>query len=151
MGSSCFFTFDGSALTSNKDDWGTPQYLYDNLNSEFHFTLDAAANEANAKCSRFYSLDNSAFDHDWSNEIVFLNPPYGRDMIKWISKAYREVQDHHAIVVLLVPSRTDTRWFHDYIYKQYEIRFIRGRLKYEIAHGVVGASAPFPSMIVVMK
>ena len=78
-------------------------------------------------------------------EVVFCNPPYGRELPKWVKKCYEE--SHHADVVMLIPARTDTRWFHDYIYGKAEIRFIKGRLKF----GNAKQSAPFPSMVVIYR
>lgn len=78
---------------------------------------------------------------------MFCNPPYGRELPKWVEKAYRESRKRDTTVVMLIPARTDTRYFHDYIYHKAEIRFLRGRLKF----GESNNSAPFPSMVVVFK
>ena len=82
---------------------------------------------------------------------VFVNPPYGREIKKWVKKAYEEAQKPNTLVVMLIPARTDTRYFHDYIYNKAEIRFIRGRVKFIDENGNEGQSAPFPSMIVIYK
>lgn len=76
---------------------------------------------------------------------VFVNPPYGREIGNWVEKAFRTNEEHGNLVVMLLPARTDTKWFHEYIYHKAEIRFIRGRLKF----GNSKNAAPFPSMVVI--
>lgn len=122
--------------------WSTPQDFFDKLDEEFNFDLDACAIPENAKCRRFYSPSDDGLAQEWSG-TVWCNPPYGREIGKWIKKA----SESNATVVMLLPARTDTRWFHDYIYGKTEIRFVKGRLKF----GQTGNSAPFPSMIVVFR
>ena len=131
-------------FTSNKDDYGTPQELFDELNKKYHFTIDVASNDKNYKCERHYTIKEDGLKQDWSNEVVWCNPPYGKEIGKWIEKAYKEI---NAKSVFLVPARTDTRWFHNYIYKKgnVQIEFLKGRLKFE---GGAKQSAPFPSMLV---
>ncbi|RSX49756.1 DNA N-6-adenine-methyltransferase [Bifidobacterium castoris] len=145
-----FYTAGGAALTSDKDDWETPQALFEQLDAEFHFTLDAASNDRNTKCVKHYTREDSAFNHSWEGETVFCNPPYGRHTIDWIRKCSQEASRPDTLVVLLVPARTDTKWFQQYILNRAEIRFLPGRLKYEI-DGHPGQAAPFPSMIVIMR
>lgn len=130
-------------FTSNTDLWSTPQKLFDELDKEFHFTLDPCSTHENAKCEKHYTIDDNGLLQDWSNDIVFMNPPYGREIGKWVEKAYKS----NTTVICLLPARTDTKWFHDYIYNKAEIRFIKGRLKF----GNSSNSAPFPSMIVIFK
>ena len=130
-------------FTSNTDLWATPQDFYDKLNSEFHFTLDPCALPTNAKCSKYYTPDQDGLTQDWNGEIVFCNPPYGKVIGDWVKKCH----DSTGVRVALLPARTDTRWFHDYIYGKAEIRFIKGRLKF----GDSKNSAPFPSMVVVWR
>ena len=134
-------------LTSKRNDWETPQKLFDELNKEFNFTIDAAADEENHKCERYYTKKENGLEKSWKNERVFLNPPYGRELPKWVKKAAEEAKNKNTIVVMLIPARTDTKWFHDYIYKKAEIRFIKGRLKF----GDGGKDAPFPSMVVIFR
>lgn len=134
-------------LTSNKDNWETPQKLFDELNKEFNFTIDAAADKENHKCERYYTREENGLEKSWKGERVFLNPPYGRELPKWVKKASEEAKNKDAIIVMLIPARTDTQWFHDYIYKKAEIRFIKGRLKF----GDAKNSAPFPSMVVIFR
>ncbi|MEK6833214.1 MAG: DNA N-6-adenine-methyltransferase [Nanoarchaeota archaeon] len=132
-------------FSSKTDLWSTPQHLFNELNKEFNFTVDVCANKNNNKCNFFYSVDDDGLKQNWTG-ICWMNPPYGREIKKWIKKAY-ESGKNGTIVVGLLPSRTDTSWFHDFIYGKAEIRFIRGRLKF----GDGKNSAPFPSMIVVWK
>ena len=122
-------------MTSNKDDWETPQSLFDALDSRYHFTLDAAASDGNAKCERHYTRENSGLTKRWGGERVFCNPPYGRDIGRWVAKCAHEAKD--ALVVLLIPARTDTAYFHDFIYEKPGVRieFLRGRLKFEQGGG----------------
>lgn len=134
-------------LTSNRDNWETPQKLFDELNKEFNFTIDAAADAENHKCERYYTRKENGLEKSWKGERVFLNPPYGRELPKWVKKAADEAKDKSTIIVMLIPARTDTQWFHDYIYKKAEIRFIKGRLKF----GDAKNSAPFPSMVVIFR
>lgn len=131
-------------FTSNYDSWETPQTLFDSLNKEFDFTIDVAASKDNAKCKRFYSKEDDAFIHTWEDEVVFCNPPYGRGIDKWVEKLWC---GKAKIAVGLLPARTDTKWFHSYIYNQAEIRFLKGRLKFSNAVW----NAPFPSMIAIWR
>jgi phage N-6-adenine-methyltransferase len=136
-------------FSRQSDEWETPQDLFDLLDKEFHFTLDAAATMANTKCDRFLANfpGGDALMLDWwllsANGAVWLNPPYSR-IKDFIKKAYEESLND-VIVVCLIPSRTDTRYWHDYVMKAAEIRFIKGRLKF----GGAKNGAPFPSCIVV--
>ena len=133
-------------FSSETDLWATPQEFFDKLNSEFNFTLDPCATPENAKCKKYYTKVEDGLKQDWSGEIVFCNPPYGREIKKWVKKCYMESKKPNTTVVMLIPARTDTSYFHDYIYKKAkEIRFVRGRLKF----GNSTNSAPFPSMVVV--
>ena len=119
------------------------KHRFDELDREFHFTLDPCATPENAKCKKFYTIDDDGLSKDWSGETVFCNPPYGREISKWVEKAATSA----TTTVMLIPARTDTTYFHDYIYGQAEIRFIRGRVKF----GDSKSGAPFPSMIVVFR
>lgn len=136
-----------SLFTSNSEDWETPQDLFDELKKEFDFQFDVCATKQNAKCEFYYSKEDDSLGLDWHRSYKgwsWMNPPYGRGIGEWIKKASKE-----KMVVALLPSRTDTKWFHDYIYKKknVEIRFIKGRLKFSGSKN----SAPFPSMIVIFK
>ena len=134
-------------FSSATDNWATPQNFFDKLNAEFHFDLDVCADEINHKCDRYYTKEQDGLTMPWKG-IVWCNPPYGREIGQWVRKAlFASVNG--ATVVMLIPARTDTKWFHDYIYKRdnVEIRFVKGRLKF----GNSKNSAPFPSMVVVFK
>jgi site-specific DNA-methyltransferase (adenine-specific) len=133
-------------FSSQTDLWATPQEFYDKLNAEFQFTLDPCATSQNAKCEKYYTRKEDGLKQNWQGETVFCNPPYGRVIKDWVKKCYEESRKENTTVVMLIPARTDTSYFHDYIYnKAKEIRFIRGRLKF----GNAKNSAPFPSMVVV--
>lgn len=136
-------------LSSKKMDWCTPQYFFDELNKEFDFVLDPAATEKTAKCALYYTPETDGLSQSWNlGGSVFCNPPYGREIGKWVKKAYEEAQNGTTIV-LLIPARTDTSYFHNYIYGKAEIRFIRGRLKFTDEYGNEADPAPFPSMLVI--
>lgn len=132
-------------FSSATDQWATPQGFYDELNSEFHFTLDPCADSTNHKCPKYFTKEDDGLVQDWGGNIVFCNPPYGREIGKWVEKCSKESKKPNTTVVMLIPARTDTKWFHEYIYKKAEIRFIKGRLKF----GDSKNSAPFPSMVVI--
>lgn len=135
-------------FSSKTDQWATPQEFFDKLNEEFHFTLDPCADEFNHKCDRFFTEKENGLVQDWSGETVFCNPPYGRETKKWVQKCFKEVHEGGCpCAVMLIPSRTDTQWFHQYIYQKAEVRFVKGRLKF----GDSKNSAPFPSMVVVFR
>ena len=136
-----------ACFSSKTDDWATPQDLFDKLDNEFHFDLDPCADENNHKCDLFFNVEQDGLSKNWGGHTVFCNPPYGKVIGKWVKYAYEQAQQPNTTVVMLIPSRTDTRYFHDYIYGKAEIRFIRGRLKFGDGKG----SAPFPSMIVIFK
>jgi phage N-6-adenine-methyltransferase len=137
-----------SALyTSRSDEWPTPRSFFEALNDEFKFTLDPCATQKNAKCVRFFTQRDDGLAQDWRRHRVFCNPPYGKMMRAWARKCY-ESSRAGALVVLLAHSRTDTRWFHDWVYgKAHEIRFVRGRLRF----GDGKQSAPFPSLVAIFR
>lgn len=127
-------------FSSKSVEWETPQKLFDELNEEFHFTLDVCATKENAKCKKYYTINDDGLKKVWKG-TCWMNPPYGRQIIHWMKKAY----ESKCTVVCLVPSRTDTKWWHEYCMKAKDIRFIRGRLKF----GNAKYCAPFPSAIIV--
>lgn len=135
-------------FSSATEEWETPQDFFDNLNDEFHFTLDVCADESNHKCAKYYNKEMNGLRQQWTG-TVWCNPPYGRSIGRWIVKAYETAMTDKATVVMLLPARTDTRWFHDHIYNKpnVEIRFIKGRLKFSGQKN----SAPFPSMVVIFR
>ena len=126
--------------SSENEVWETPQDLFNRLNDEFHFDIDVCATPENAKCSKFFSPLDDGLSQDWQG-VCWMNPPYGKKIRAWMKKA----MEAKTTVVCLVPSRTDTKWWHDYAMKANEIRFIKGRLKF----GNSKNSAPFPSAIIV--
>jgi phage N-6-adenine-methyltransferase len=131
-------------MSSATDNWATPQAFFDEINAEFNFELDVCADEINAKCQSYFTKEQNGLAQDWIG-TVWCNPPYGREIGKWLAKAV-ESWKAGATVVCLVPARTDTAWWHDYA-TQGEIRFIRGRLKF----GNSKTAAPFPSAVVIYK
>ena len=138
-----------ATLSTGKDDWETPEDLFKKLDEEFHFTLDPCSSHENAKCKKHYTKKEDGLLQSWKGETVFCNPPYSvkGKQDEWVKKCYEEAQDPGTKVVALLPVRTDTKRFHEYINGKAEIRFLRGRLTF------VGAKnpAPFPSMIVVWR
>lgn len=122
-------------FSSARFDWRTPQRIFDELNEEFHFDFDP--------CPSKPTFDGLKVEWGESN---YVNPPYGREITKWIKKGYEEHLKGKT-VVFLIASRTDTSWWHDFIMKADEIRFIRGRLKFSDSKN----SAPFPSAIAIFR
>ena len=143
--------------STGKDDWETPSTLFQRLDSEFGFTIDVCATHQNTKCPRYYTEEDDGLAQDWGGETVWCNPPYSRDGKQdlWVKKAFEESQKPGTIVVMLIPARTDTARFHEYIKGKAEIRFIRDRLVFEIDGKPVldkngrPQGAPFPSMLVI--
>ena len=115
-------------------------------------SLDAAATAKTAKCPMYFTPETDGLSQSWDRGgAVFCNPPYGREISKWVKKAYTETARTKKPIVMLLPARTDTAYFHDYIYNKAEIRFIRGRLKFSDENGTASNSAPFPSMVVIFN
>ena len=131
-------------FSSATDLWSTPQDFFDKQDAIYGFTLDVCATADNAKCAQYYTEADNGLEQPWGG-VCWMNPPYGRTIGLWMRKAY-ESGLGGATVVCLVPSRTDTRWWHDYAMKG-RIEFIRGRLKF----GSAKNSAPFPSALVVFS
>ena len=133
-------------FSSNSDEWVTPDSLYNKLNEEFKFDLDPCSTDENAKCIEHFTKKDNGLSKDWRGRRVFCNPPYS-EINKWVEKAYYETCKDNTLVVMLIPSRTDTKYFHNFIYNRAEIRFIKGRLKFSNSKN----SAPFPSMVVIFR
>lgn len=133
-------------FSRKSDEWSTPQEVFDSLDAEFHFTLDPCATDENHKCECYYTKAKDGLTKNWEGHRVFCNPPYS-EIAKWTEKCYREGCKDNTIVVMLIPSRTDTRYFHNFILNRAEIRFVKGRLRFSGSTG----SAPFPSMIVIFR
>lgn len=136
-------------FSSHTDEWETPQNLFDKLNRVFRFDLDTAASDSNHKVDNYFTKEQNGLLQDWTGHVVWCNPPYGRHIGEWVEKASNAVDmgGDSTCVVMLIPARTDTKWYHDYIYSnpRASVRFIRGRLRF----GGSNNNAPFPSMIVV--
>ena len=136
---------NNALFSSNTAEWATPPDFFKNLDAEFHFDLDPCATPENAKCRDFYTIEKDGLTQNWGGRRVFCNPPYGRQIGKWVRKCWEESRKPGTLVVALIPARTDTRYFHEYIYhKAKEVRFLRGRLHFNNA-----GPAPFPSMVVI--
>ena len=146
-------------FSSNRDDWETPQDFFDKLNAQYHFTLDPCSSNTNAKCPKHYTEQDNGLEQDWGGEIVFCNPPYsrkgGQDL--WVKKCYEESLKPNTTVVALLPARTDTKRFHQYILNKAEIIWIEGRLVFEINGKPIldkngkPQAAPFPSMVCIWR
>lgn len=132
-------------MSSNSDEWATPKAFFEKLDAEFHFDLDVCATHENAKCKHYYTKADDGLSKDCKG-VCWMNPPYGRKIGPWVKKA-RESAEEGATVVCLLPARTDTRWFQDNCFKSSDIRFIRGRLKFNDSK----EGAPFPSVVVVFS
>ena len=139
-------------FSSDDQSWETPQYFYNQTDKEFNFTLDPCCTKETAKCDHYFTKEDNGLAESWQDHIVFMNPPYGREIKHWIKKAHDEFLKGSCTIVALIPSRTDTRYWHDYIFPLYyenriEIRFLKGRLKF----GNSKNSAPFPSALIIFK
>jgi site-specific DNA-methyltransferase (adenine-specific) len=132
--------------SSRSEEWATPPSFFADLNAEFGFTLDPCSTKRNAKCATFFTKADNGLVQNWGQHIVFCNPPYGRTIGDWARKCY-EASLAGATVVLLVHARTDTRFFHNWVYGKAELRFVRGRLKF----GDGKQSAPFPSLVAIYR
>lgn len=129
-------------FSSQTDDWETPQDFFDRLDAIFEFTLDPCADARNAKCSRYFTKQDDGLHQTWDGERIFMNPPYGRSIGAWVKKA----AEAHALVICLLPARTDTRWWHDSVVGGGgHVIFLKGRLHF----GDGSAPAPFPSAVVI--
>jgi phage N-6-adenine-methyltransferase len=131
-------------FSSATEEWPTPPAFFAKLNRRYRFTLDPCATPDDAKCPLYFTKEQDGLQQDWGTHRAFVNPPYGREIGKWARKCF-EASQAGALVVLLVPARTDTRWFHDWVQGKAKVQFIRGRVRF----GGAEASAPFPSMLAV--
>ena len=133
-------------FSSKTDEWATPQEFFDKLNWRFGpFDLDPCANPHNTKCANFFTEADDGLSKNWEGFTTFVNPPYGRGIDKWIKKAFDESRKEQTRVVMLIPARTDTKYWHQYVMRADEVYFLKGRLKF----GQCDNSAPFPSAVVV--
>ena len=143
-------TWTPGMMSSVRQDWATPWRLVEMLKKEFRFSLDACADDSNTVCVHHFTEQDNALAQHWDTfegGAIWVNPPYGRAIGKWVEKAFRESRRQSAPVVCLLPARTDTQWWHDYCMKG-EIRFLRGRLNFDDTRR---ARAPFPSAIVIFR
>jgi len=120
-----------SRTKKSKDYWETPPNIFELLNKEFQFTLDAAASDDNHLCANYFTKEVDGLKQDWKDEIVFCNPPYNKKD-DWIKKCYEERQKDNTIIVMLIPNGTETESFHKYGMKAYEIRLMKGRIEFLI-------------------
>ncbi len=142
---------DRALFSSRSEEWETPQDLFDRLNHIFAFALDACATPKNAKCRHYFTKADDALSRDWHvYGRIWLNPPYGRAIGSWLSKACSEARKG-AVIVALVPARTDARWWHTYVREKSNVFFLKGRLKYRHASDCKRHSAPFPSALLVFS
>jgi phage N-6-adenine-methyltransferase len=132
-------------FSSATDMWATPQNFFNKLDAFFKFELDVCATSENSKCRKYFTETDDGLKKDWFG-TVWMNPPYGREIGKWVARAYDQSRLHGSTIVCLLPARTDTKWWHDYCVKG-EITFIKGRLKF----GDAKNSAPFPSAVVIFR
>ena len=131
--------------SSKTSEWETPQDLFDCLDAKFSFTIDVCATTDNAKCERFYTIEDDGLSQDWSHQRCWMNPPYGREIGKWMQKA-NETGSAGGYVVCLIPARPDTNWWWNWVLGG-EIFFLKGRLCF----GGATSSAPFPSALVIFR
>lgn len=133
-------------FSHKSDEWETPQHIFDALDAEFNFNLDPCATDKNHKCVTYFTKEEDGLKQNWGGCRVFCNPPYSQ-IGKWVEKAFRECRTDGTLVVLLIPARTDTKYFHEFILNRSEIRFLKRRLRF----GNCGGDAPFPSIIVIFR
>ncbi|WP_317627672.1 DNA N-6-adenine-methyltransferase [Leuconostoc mesenteroides] len=139
---------DKVLFSSDSMTWETPKDYFDKLNRKFKFDLDACASDTNHKVDTYFTEDDDALKQKWGGNL-FMNPPYGRHIGEFIKKAYEEhLRDQDRFIVMLIPSRTDTKYWHEYIQDKATVKFIKGRLKFEL-DGRPMNTAPFPSALVV--
>ena len=126
--------FDKNRFRTENQTWETPDSLFNDLNKEFHFDIDLSASKENTKCKRFISQKEDALKQIWKGK-GWLNPPYGGGSVNslknWVKKSYNETRKKGCLVVMLIPARTNTQWWHKYCMKAKEIRFIKGRPKFK--------------------
>lgn len=136
---------DKALFSSEVQSWETPTWFFNALNAEFNFTVDVAASMENRKVDKFFSIQQDAFRLLWTG-VAYCNPPYGKEIGRWLAKAKSSAYHLGSTVVCLVPARTDTNWWFDNA-RFGEVRFLKGRLKFKGAP----TSAPFPSALIVFR
>ena len=135
---------------SASHEWETPRALFERLHVEFAFTVDGAALDHNARLPRYWTPYSDGLGQSWEGERVFVNPPFGKEIANWTRKASREVQRGCPLAVLLVPVRSDTAWWHETVLGRAEVRFLRGRVKFE-QRGMAKDAAPFPCCLLIYR
>jgi len=140
--------FDKNRFDSKSIEYETPDSLFQKLNREFNFTVDVCATKENTKVPfKYFTKENNGLIQDWKNEVCWMNPPYGREMLFWLKKAKYESENNNSIIVALIPARTNTKWWGEICLQSSEIRFIQGRPKFNNGkHGL-----PFPLAIIVFN
>lgn len=131
---------------NESNEYETPMKIFSELDEEFHFNLDPCSTDDNCKCERHFTIQDDGLKQDWGGYRVFCNPPY-KNIAEWVEKSYRESRKDKTLVVMLIPARVDTKYFHDFILNRAEIRFLKGRIKFSGQ----AVTAPFPSMIVIFR
>lgn len=132
-------------FSRQSDEWETPQDLFDRLDEEFDFEIDACATAENAKCVVYYDREQDGLSKNWGGCRVWCNPPYSQ-VTSWVRKAFLESREYGTVIVMLLPARTDTKWYQNYVLNRAEVRFLKGRVKFGGQ-----TNAPFPSVIVVWR
>ena len=135
-------------FSSTRNDWETPAAFFAEVSRDYGpFNLDVCATTENAKCNIFLTPEQDGLKMLWFG-VCWMNPPYGREISKWMGKAVKEAVEGNVVrVVCLVPARTDTAWWHDFVVPYGRVKFLRGRLKFEGAKNC----APFPSALVIFE
>lgn len=133
-------TFNEGMKSSATDEWYTPQTFFQKYDDIYHFDLDVCSTHDNAKCDHHFTKEDDGLEQSWGGHVCWMNPPYGREIGKWVKKAATS----GTTVVCLLPARTDTAWWHEWVIPHGKVEFIRGRLKF----GGCKNSAPFPSAVV---
>lgn len=142
------FYQDVALRHSNKTDWQTPPDLFETLNNHFNFECDVAASHENKLCNKYFTEEHSCLGKSNWTPMNFMNPPYGREIVGFIEKAYQQYQDKEYATVALLPARTGVKWFHEYVYNKADILFLKGRLSFYDSEGRLPNAAPFESMLV---
>lgn len=139
--------FDKNRFNSKTIEWATPDDFFNPLHKEFNFTLDVCATHENKKVIRCFTKSENGLKQQWKDNVCWMNPPYGREMIDWLEKAKNEAEINGTTTVCLIPARTNTKWWHNIVLTASEIRFVLGRPKFgDASHGL-----PFPLAVVVFS
>jgi phage N-6-adenine-methyltransferase len=137
----------GLKFLSKSHVWKTPKYLFDIINKEFNIELDPCTTENNLHCKYYFTEKEDGLNQDWKGLTAYINPPYGKELVKWVKKSYEESLKGSTVIMLLQTTRTNTKWFHKYINNKAEIRFLDHRIKFDGANDFI----PTPYMFVIWK